>query len=116
MAKNDDVKITGGKIDKETLDIMKNESILDSISDQKQINRLILNCFCEFLGEIKELHKAFDEFSQMISVCSADKLAEFFKELNKNVDEESKKMEVYEKAHADHKKSTKLHKKTTKNI
>ena len=114
MAEKEEVKITGGKIDKEVLDIMKNESILDSIKDEKQISRLILNCFCEFLSEIRDLRKEFDEFSQMISICSADKLAEFFKELQKNVDVESKKMEIYEKAHNDHKKSVKAKRKTTK--
>ena len=118
MADNEKINITGGTIDKDVLDIMKNQGVLDSIKDEKQVWRLILNCFCEFLSEIKDLRKEFDEFSQMISVCSADKLADFFKELQQNVDAESKKVAAYEKAHQGHKKPSKktnLSKKMEKN-
>ena len=105
------VEITEGKIDKDVLDVLKNEDILSAISDDRQVKRLILNCFCEFLSEIKDLRKEFDEFSQMISVCSADKLADFFKELQKNVGEEEKRQNVEKKISQSHKKS----KKSTKN-
>lgn len=110
------IKVTQASIDRDVLDIMKNEDVLTAIGDDKQIKRLILNCFCEFLSEIKGLRKDFDEFSQMISVCSADKLASFFKELQNNVVDEQKRIELQEKIGESHKKSKKSNKKTSKDV
>lgn len=109
------VETTDAKIDKDVLDVMKNEDILTAIGDDKQVKRLILNCFCEFLSEIKGLRKDFDEFSQMISVCSADKLADFFKELHSNVAKEEKRLELRDKIAQSHKKSSKKPKKSSQN-
>ena len=109
------VETTDAKIDKDDLDVMKNEDILTAIGDDKQVKRLILNCFCEFLSEIKGLRKDFDEFSQMISVCSADKLADFFKELHSNVAKEEKRLELRDKIAQSHKKSSKKPKKSSQN-
>ena len=109
------VETTDAKIDKDVLDVMKNEDILTAIGDDKQVKRLILNCFCEFLSEIKGLRKDFDEFSQMISVCSADKLADFFKELHSNVAKEEKRLELRDKMAQSHKKSSKKPKKSSQN-
>lgn len=110
----DEITVSGGKIDKEVLDVMKQDDILTAISDPKQANRLILNCFCEFLSEIKGLRQDFDEFMQMISVCSSDKLCAFFKELQKNVSDEEKRIELQEKIKQSHKKPTKKAKKSVK--
>lgn len=113
------VEVTEAKIDKDVLDIMKNEDILATMEDDKQVKRLILNCFCEFLSEIKGLRRDFDEFSQMISVCSADKLADFFKELHGNIAQEEKRIELKEKmaqSHKKSKKSTKSGKKSSKSV
>ena len=113
------VETTDAKIDKDVLDIMKNDEILASMEDDKQVKRLILNCFCEFLSEIKGLRRDFDEFSQMISVCSADKLADFFKELHGNIAQEEKRIELKEKmakSHQKSKKSTKSGKKLLKSV
>lgn len=107
------VETTDAKIDKDVLDVMKNEDILTALGDDKQVKRLILNCFCEFLSEIKGLRKDFDEFSQMISVCSADKLADFFKELHSNVAKEEKRLELRDKIAQSHKKSSKKSKKSS---
>lgn len=109
------VETTDAKIDKDVLDVMKNEDILTALGDYKQVKRLILNCFCEFLSEIKGLRKDFDEFSQMISVCSADKLADFFKELHSNVAKEEKRLELRDKIAQSHKKSSKKSKKLSQN-
>lgn len=109
------VETTDAKIDKDVLDVMKNEDILTALGDDKQVKRLILNCFCEFLSEIKGLRKDFDEFSQMISVCSADKLADFFKELHSNVAKEEKRLELRDKIAQSHKKSSKKSKKSSQN-
>lgn len=107
------VETTDAKIDKDVLDVMKNEDILTALGDDKQVKRLILNCFCEFLSEIKGLRKDFDEFSQMISVCSADKLAQFFKELHSNVAQEEKRLELRDKIAQSHKKPSKKSKKSS---
>lgn len=112
-------QVTEAKIDKDVLDIMKNEDVLTALKDDVLIKRVILNCFCEFLSEIKSLRKEFDEFSQMISVCSADKLADFFKELHSNVAQEEKRIAVREKiaqSHKKPKKSTKNGKKNSKSV
>lgn len=101
-------EVTEAKIDKDVLDIMKNEEVLKALSDDVQIKRVILNCFCEFLSEIKDLRKEFEEFTQMISVVSADKLADFFKELHSNVSQEEKRLNVQEKIKKGHQKSKKL--------
>ena len=98
------VKTTEASIDKDVLDIMKDEDVLKAVSDDKLTKRLILNCFCEFLSQIKGLRKDIDDFSQMISVLSADKLGSFFKELQKNVDAEEKRLKVQEKISQSHKK------------
>lgn len=103
-----------GKIDEDVLDVLKQEDVLAALSDDKQVKRVMLNCFCEFLSEIRGLRTQFEEFSQMISVCSADKLTSFFKELQKNVGEEVKKEELKEKIMQSHKKSTKKSKKSVK--
>jgi len=111
---NEKKVVNEGKIDKEVLDVLSQEDILSALSDDKQIKRVVLNCFCEFLSEIRGLRSQFEEFSQMISVCSADKLASFFKELQKNVGEEVKREELQDKIKQSHKKSTKKTKKSVK--
>lgn len=107
MEKNEKIEVTQESIDKDVLDIMKNEDVLTAISDDKQVKRLVLNCFCEFLSEIKGLRKEIEEFGQMISICSAEKIANFFKELQNNVENEEKRLELQEKMSESHKKSKK---------
>lgn len=107
MENNEKIKVESAGIDKDVLDIMTQEDVLKAISDETQMKRFELNFFCEFLSEIKGLRKDFDEFSQMISVCSAEKLADFFKELQGNVAQEQKRMELQEKMSQSHKKSKK---------
>lgn len=96
-----------GKIDKEVLDIMSDEDILKTLEDDKLTKRLILNCFCEFLSEIKGLRKDVGEFSQMVSICSADKLDAFFKEVSTNLNKEEKRQKTLNKIKQSHKKSVK---------
>ena len=115
MENNEKIKVESAGIDKDVLDIMTQEDVLKAISDETQMKRFELNFFCEFLSEIKGLRKDFDEFSQMISVCSAEKLADFFKELQGNVAQEQKRMELQEKMSQSHKKSKKVNTKSTQN-
>lgn len=115
MENNEKIKVESAGIDKDVLDIMTQEDVLKAISDETQMKRFELNFFCEFLSEIKGLRKDFDEFSQMISVCSAEKLADFFKELQGNVAQEQKRMELQEKMSQSHKKSKKVDTKSSQN-
>lgn len=115
MGNKEKIKVESAGIDKDVLDIMTQEDVLKAISDETQMKRFELNFFCEFLSEIKGLRKDFDEFSQMISVCSAEKLADFFKELQGNVAQEQKRMELQEKMSRSHKKSKKVITKSSQN-
>lgn len=115
MENNEKIKVESAGIDKDVLDIMTQEDVLKAISDETQMKRFELNFFCEFLSEIKGLRRDFDEFSQMISVCSAEKLADFFKELQGNVAQEQKRMELQEKMSQSHKKSKKVNTKSSQN-
>lgn len=115
MGNNEKIKVESAGIDKDVLDIMTQEDVLKAISDETQMKRFELNFFCEFLSEIKGLRKDLDEFSQMISVCSAEKLADFFKELQGNVAQEQKRMELQEKMSQSHKKSKKAKTKSSQN-
>ena len=115
MENNEKIKVESAGIDKDVLDIMTQEDVLKAISDETQMKRFELNFLCEFLSEIKGLRKDFDEFSQMISVCSAEKLADFFKELQGNVAQEQKRMELQEKMSQSHKKSKKVNTKSSQN-
>ena len=115
MENNEKIKVESAGIDKDVLDIMTQEDVLKAISDETQMKRFELNFFCELLSEIKGLRKDFDEFSQMISVCSAEKLADFFKELQGNVEQEKKRMELQEKMSQSHKKSKKVNTKSSQN-
>lgn len=104
---NKEIKVTQSSIDKEVLDVMKDEEILNAISDEKQMKRFELNLFCEFLSEIKGLKKEIDELNEIISITSSDKIANFFKELNQNFKDEKTRVEVQNKIAKGHKKSTK---------
>lgn len=114
--KQEEVQVKRGSIDKDVLNIMNDDEIMASIEDDKMQKRFILNCFCEFLSQIKDLKKKFDEFSDMIAVCSADKLNDFFKNLQENVEHEEKVQKLKEKMAQSHKKPKKGVKKTEKSV
>ena len=114
MEETGKVEVTGGKIDKEVLDVMSQDDVLTAIQDEKQKNRLIMNFFCELLSEIKGLRQDYDEFMQCVSVCSSDKIGAFFKELQKNVHDEEQRVEFHKKMSQSHRKSTRTAKNTNK--
>lgn len=78
-------------IDEEILDLLPSENVMNAISDEKEIRRVILNCFCELLSQMKEFNKQVDEFNTYLSVVSSDKLVDFFTELKHNTEEEEKR-------------------------
>lgn len=103
--------VSGGELDAEALQIMKEEDVLKAISDDTQIKRVILNCVCELYGEIKNMNTAFEELMKVVSVCSADKLSKFFKEVQKNVSEETQRLNLQKKMKKSHLKAKKSVKK-----
>ena len=114
-AQKSKVEVKGGAIDTDVLQIMKEEDVLKAISDDTQIKRVILNCACELYGEIKHMNTAFEELMKVVSVCSADKLSSFFKEVKQNVADETTRLKVQEKIQKSHLKAKKG-KKSTKNV
>lgn len=105
MEENNNEKV--GMIDKDVLDVMKQDDILQAISDPKEANRLILNCFSEFLSEIQKLRKEIDDLSSVISVVGSDKIAEFFKQLSGNVQKEEKRLVYQDKVRESHRRPKK---------
>lgn len=101
------VVVEDGEIDQDVLETAAQECILNAITDDKQMKRVMLNCACEFLSGMKELVKQFDSFMELLTVVSADKLADFFQKLNENVKDETKRMELANKIKQSHKKSAK---------
>ena len=75
-------------IDKEVLDLLPSENVLKAISDEKEVRRAMLNCFCELLSQMKEFNKQVDDFNTYLSVVSSEKIVDFFTELKQNVEEE----------------------------
>lgn len=86
-----EVTIENGGIDKEVLEAIVKNDVLSSIQDQKQINRVVLNCLCEFLSELMHLNKSVDSFLDVLTICGSDKLQEFFTKFKSNVEEEQNK-------------------------
>ena len=101
-------------LDVEAVETMVADSIYKTISDPKLMNRALLNCFCELMGELKDMKKQFDEFMETISIASADKVTEFFTKTKDNLSKETKRANArakVAKSHQKSKKATKISKK-----
>lgn len=107
MEETKNTPVEEGKIDTDVVDVMKDSDILSVLGDDVQIKRAILNCFCEFLSEIKGMRSQVEELVSTITICSTDKLKAFFKELDTNVQTEEKRVELHEKMAKSHLKSKK---------
>ena len=80
------------EIDAEILKIAQSKGVLDAVRDEKTLNRAILNCFCEVLAELKHLGSSVESFLDIISICSNDKIVEFFAQTKKNLEKEKKRL------------------------
>lgn len=105
-----EVKYVG--IDKEVVEMLQKRDIADTLKDEKLMQRAILNCYCELLSEFKDFNRALDDFNKTITICGADKIADFFTKLNSNVKDEVNRIALQEKMAQSHKKP----KKSEKNI
>lgn len=110
-AKNE---VKEAEIDKEVLDIMNDEQIIASITDEKALARFRLNCLCELLSQFNAMNAKLDELSNAICIASADKMTKFFKEIEKNAQDETDRIELQKKIGESHKKSKKSAKKVKK--
>lgn len=79
-------------IDAEILKVAQSKGVLDAVRDETTLNRAILNCFCEVLAELRHLENSFASFLDIISICSNDKIVEFFAQTKKNLDKEKKRL------------------------
>lgn len=111
---NNEIKVTQATIDKDVLDIMKQKDVLDTLKSERDMKRLELNFACEMLSTVKELSTALNDLMNVLTICSADKLTEFFKEVKKNVTGEQKRVELQNKIKKSHLKPKKTQKITKK--
>lgn len=100
-------EIKRASIDKDVLNILTDEEIFASIENEKNLKRFELNLYCELLSQLKELNKEFDEFVQLLSICGAEKLSDFFRKLSENVEHERKIQELQAELKKSHKKPQK---------
>lgn len=108
---NKKVEITDLGIDADVLQDITKDDVLLTIENPELLNRAILNCFAETLSELKKVAKTLNQFYQTISICSQDKILDYFVKLNENVKAEENRLKAQEKIHADHKKTSKKSKK-----
>lgn len=102
-----DVKITEAPIDRKVLNIMKNDEIMSVLEDDRLMKRFELNSYCEVLSTINDLVPVVKKLSDIIRVCGASKLKEFFETVNANYKKEEIRANVKQKIEQGHKKSTK---------
>lgn len=100
-------KIEEAGIDQDVLEEMLKDNIVRATSDDTQMNRVMLNCLCEMLSQFKQMNKAFEDFSNTLSICGADKLTDFFKKLKTNVENEEVRQNVQKEIKKSHKKAKK---------
>ena len=86
------------------LDILKNEDLLATLSDDKLVKRFILNCFCEMLSEFNKLENEIKGLSNVLTMCSADKISRYLKEVESGIESETARQEVAQKVAEGHKK------------
>lgn len=102
---NEKIEVKNAGIDPHVLDIMKQQDVLETLKDEKLAKRAELNFFCEMLSSVKELNNTFQEFMNFLTICSADKLSSFFKELQTNVESEKVRANVQKKVRKSHQKA-----------
>ena len=98
------VDIQNAGIDKDVLEAITKDLIEKTVNDQTLLNRAIVNCLAETISELKNVSRSLNNFYQVISICSQEKILEYFGELDKNVKAEEKRLIAQQKIHQDHKK------------
>lgn len=103
----EEVKRAG--IDADVLEEMKrtDSQINAVLTDDTMCKRLIVRGLCELLSEFKQLHKDIDNLYEVMSVCGADKMTAFFREVSTNLQAEKTRATVRAKVSQSHKRTTK---------
>lgn len=107
------------EIDQEVLDIAGKEDLFGVFEDEKQMRRAEFNFFCELLSELRNVVKTADDLVNTLTICSNDKLVDFFTNVKGNFEKEKTRVSAMEKVRQSHKKSTKKkenRKKVTENV
>lgn len=102
-----EIKVTPAEIDPEVLEVMAKECAMTATKDDKQMNRVLLNCMCEMLSQFQQMNRAFDNFMQVLTICGAEKIEDYFTKLKTNVNNEIARQNVKKKIAQSHKKSQK---------
>lgn len=105
--KKEEVKISGGEVDKEVMQEVVKKNVLSALDDEKSIKRIIFNAFAELLSEMKGLNKNVEDFNSLITIIGADKIKDYFGTLKDNIKKESDFQKMEEKIEQSHKKSCK---------
>lgn len=78
------------EIDKDVLETMAKESLSKITNNPVLMKRALLNAMAEMLSEFKHLNQSHEEFVNILTILSNEKIQEFFYEVKKNKDEVEK--------------------------
>ena len=110
MEETKKVEIKDAGIDKEVLEELAKENILNTLIDDKQIKRVEINFYCELLAELKHLDDSMNNLVNIFTICSHRQITEFFSGVKNNIKREQtvKNVEkIIEKSHKRPKKTKK---------
>lgn len=107
MEETKKVEIKDAGIDKEVVEELAKENILDSLTDEKQIKRVEINFYCEMLAELKHLDNSVDNLANIFSICANRQITEFFSGVSENIKKEQVKKNVENIVEKSHKKPQK---------
>ena len=107
MMEEKKVEVVDAGIDKDVLEELAKENILNSLADEKQIKRVELNFYCEMLAEVKNLAGFVNDMVNIFTICSNNQIIEFFSGINTNLKKEKVKKNVENIVEKSHKKPQK---------
>lgn len=107
MEETKKVDIQDAGIDKEVLEEIAKENILDSLTDDKQIKRVEINFYCELLAQLNHLDDSMNNLVNIFTICSNKQITEFFFGVKKKMKEEQMARNVEKIVEKSHKRSKK---------
>ena len=94
-------------IDKDILEIALNDNVYETMQDSVKRKRVIVNFLAEFLSSLKAIDKNMDEVAKDITICTSDKVLDFFIKTKDNIEKEENKQKakaIVEQSHQKPKK------------
>ena len=107
MEETKKIEVEDAGIDREIVEELAKENILNSLTDDKQIRRVEINFYCEMLAELKNLDNSVGNLVNIFSICANKQLTEFFSGVNDNIKKEQVKKNVQNIVEKSHKKPQK---------